>query len=226
MNSKSGDILIHDEHEKRNQGSGVTEKGLQTESLLIQTTSSDNSTLTQTLEYEEEVSGSGCWTPTELIFDPFAPGSEELCLAPKRKNSSRNLRRQLSLNFDLSFPILDLEREFEELEKEEIQTICKSFLDLIISDVLEICEEKSSTLEDGFKTPTKMPLPTGFVDVLEICEEKSSTVEDGFKTPTKRPLLTGYADTCPGAPVRPPLKLTSILKSDLCRKLDFDSDLD
>ncbi|KAF3327323.1 hypothetical protein FCM35_KLT07441 [Carex littledalei] len=197
METKSGKILIDNELHNLSKDSEVRDKDLQTESLLVQTPSSDTSTLTQTLEYEEEVLDSGCQTPREFIFDPFAPGPEELCLAPKRKNNTRNpLRRQLSLSFDLSFPILDLDIEFEESEKEEIQNICKSFLDLIISDVLEICEEKLPSEKDGFKTPTKMPL------------------------------LTGFADTCPGAPIRPALKMQSNLKPELCRKLDFDSDLD
>ncbi|XP_078181353.1 unknown protein 1-like [Carex rostrata] len=195
MDTKYGKVLVDNKLHNLSKDSEVRDKDLQTESLLVQSPSSDISTLTQTLEFEEEVLDSGCQTPSEFIFDPFAPGPEELCLAPKRKNNTRNpLRRQLSLSFDLSFPILDLEIEFEELEKEEIQNICKSFLDLIITDVLEICEEK---------------LPS----------------EDGFKTPTKLPLLTGFADTCPGAPIRPALKLQSTLKQELCRKLDFDSDL-
>lgn len=198
MESKSGEILIDNELDNISRDSDVRGKDLHTDSLLVQTASSENSTLTQTLEYEEEVLDSGCRTPTEFIFDPFAPGPEELCLAPKRKNSTRNpLRRQLSLSFDLSFPLIDLEMEFEEFEKEEIQNICKSFLDLIISDVLDICEEKLSSEEE----------------------------EDGFKTPTKMPLVTGFADTCPGAPIRPALKLQNNLKPELCRKLEFDSDL-
>jgi hypothetical protein len=200
MESKSGEILIDNKLDNISQDSDIIDKELCTDSLLVETQSSENSTLTQTLDFEEEVLDSGCRTPPEFIFNPFAPGPEELCLAPKRKKGTSNpLRRQLSVGFDLSFPMIDLENEFEEFEKEEIQNICKSFLDLIISDVLEICEEK------------------------QLLEKEE---EDAFKTPTKMPLLTGFADMCPGAPIRPSLKVQSNLKPEMCRKLNFDSDLD
>jgi hypothetical protein len=202
MESKACKTLIDDGLDNISQDSDVIDKDLHTDSLLVQIPSSENSTLTQTLDFEEGVLDSGCRTPPECIFDPFAPGPEVLCLAPKRKKGTSNpLRRQLTVGFDLSFPMIDLESEFEELEKEDIQNICKSFLDLIISDVLEICEEKQ---------------------LLEKEEEE----EECFKTPTKMPLLTGFADTCPGAPIRPSLKVQSILKPEMCRKLNFDSDLD
>lgn len=145
---------------------------------------------------------SACQTPSESIFDPFAPGPEEMALAPNPKKkilrgTKMPLRRRLI--FDLRS---DSEEEIEStlLDKEDtlLESICKSFLELIVSNQAKEISSEYLTKEDG--------------------------LIEGLKTPTSLPLLTGIADTCPDAPMRPVLKLRRLDQS-ICRKLEFGSNL-
>nr|CAD1817446.1 unnamed protein product [Ananas comosus var. bracteatus] len=145
----------------------------------------------------------GCQTPTESIFDPFAPGPDELAFAPKKKMMKGTLvplRRQL--NFDLNgIAAKNLEMDFSGDAEEEdriIELVCKSFLELIISNQVQEINAQNFPTE-----PSR---------------------SEGFKTPVSCPLLNGVADTCPAAPIRPNLK-SKRLSPGICRKLDFGSNL-
>nr|ABA95663.1 retrotransposon protein, putative, Ty1-copia subclass [Oryza sativa Japonica Group] len=136
----------------------------------------------------------GCQTPRESIFDPFAPGPEELACAPKKKvikAPELPSRRQLRFDSD-DYPVKRLSFEFDEAEEDDqfLEQICKMFIDLIISN-----QALETTGKDliGSNSPGS-------------CE----------------PLLIGIADTCPDAPLRRPLKAVQLSPS-ICRKLDFDS---
>ncbi|KAJ6803631.1 hypothetical protein M6B38_292495 [Iris pallida] len=168
------------------------------ESETLETSSASDKT-----ENSEMVSA--CQTPSESIFDPFAPGPEEMALAPNPKKKTLRgtkmpLRRRLI--FDLRS---DSEEEMEEIEstlldKEDtlLESICKSFLELIVSNQAKQISSEYLTKEDN--------------------------LIEGLKTPTSLPLLTGIADTCPAAPTRPVLKFRRLDQS-ICRKLEFGSNL-
>ncbi|KAG1365600.1 putative protein 1 [Cocos nucifera] len=154
---------------------------------------------------EQENAVPGCQTPTESIFDPFAPGPEDLMLAPKKKmmrESKIPLRRQL--NFDScsdSMEKVDANASEDAAQEDRLlELIYKSFFDLIVSsEVKEISAER---------------LPV------------ESNPSEGSKTPTSLSLLTGVAETCPAAPMRPHALKARRLSPDICRKLDFGANLD
>ncbi|ONK61736.1 uncharacterized protein A4U43_C08F33040 [Asparagus officinalis] len=154
-----------------------------------------------------------CETPTGNLFNPFAPGPEELVLAPLKKMQREfkiPTRRQLNFDTCCDFE----EKVVPAIADEEdciLESVCKSFIELIVSNQLkEICNE----------------------DLVEEEEEEEDREEDnlsddtfeGFKTPTSVPLLTGIAETCPDAPMRPSSK-TRKFDQTVCRKLDFGSQL-
>ncbi|XP_008788044.1 unknown protein 1-like isoform X1 [Phoenix dactylifera] len=153
---------------------------------------------------EEEDAVPGCQTPTESIFNPFAPGPEDLMLAPKKKMTRESkipLRRQLQFD-SCSDSMENVEANASEDAAQEdrfLKLICKSFFDLIVSSELkEISVER---------------LPV------------ESNPSEGFKTPTSLPFLTGVAETCPAAPMRPHGLKARRLSPYICRKLDFGTDL-
>ena len=145
---------------------------------------------------------SDCETPIGSLFNPFAPGPEEFALAPKKKMMREfkiPIRRQL--NFDIC---CDFEEKVESVisceEDDILESVCKSFLELIVSNQLkEICSE----------------------DLVEE-DMSSDDTSVGFKTPTSMPLLTGIAETCPDAPMRPSFKSRK-MDQNICRKLEFES---
>ncbi|WOL04858.1 hypothetical protein Cni_G13580 [Canna indica] len=141
---------------------------------------------------------SSCQTPTKNIFDPFAPGPEELAFAPKKKilkETLMPLRRQLKF-LDCGNSAQNAKDLFSEDAAEEdrlLELVFESFLELIISNQL-----------------------------LEISATKLS--DECFRTPTSLPLLTGIAETCPPAPKREPVKARKFAPA-LCRKLEFETNL-
>ncbi|KAJ6828002.1 hypothetical protein M6B38_364530 [Iris pallida] len=146
---------------------------------------------------------STCQTPGESIFDPFAPGPDEVALAPNPKKkilraTKMPLRRRLI--FDLSSDSEEEEIESTLLDEEDslLESICKSFLELIVSNQAKEISNVYLTREDNSS--------------------------EGLKTPTSLPFLTGIADTCPDAPMRPVLKLRRLDQS-ICRKLEFGSNV-
>ncbi|PIA43581.1 hypothetical protein AQUCO_01900168v1 [Aquilegia coerulea] len=152
-------------------------------------------------------------TPKDYVFNPFAPGPDDLMLAPQGKRFAKKslfkvVRR---LNFDSSaVSIDDTKKEIfndddddennVEVEEVLLDKMYKSFLDVIVSmqtqgDV-EKEKEKEGVIHENFS---------------------------GFTTPTHLPLLNGIAETCPGAPIK---SRQCCKKMDLgfCKKLDFHAD--
>lgn len=146
----------------------------------------------------------GCQTPTESIFDPFAPGPEDLMLAPKKKmrrESKIPLRRQLDFDScDDSLENVEA-NAFEDAAQEDrlFELIFKSFFELIVSSQAnEISAER-----------------------LRV----ESNASEGFGTPTYLSFLAGIAETCPDAPMRLHASKARRLSPDICRKLDFGANL-
>lgn len=140
-------------------------------------------------------------TPKEGVFDPFAPGPEELAMAPLCKKRLCKPWASLARCIDFSSATESVEdksfaSDADTLSDEEtvLESVYGSLLEAI---VLNQTEEFFS----GVSSP------------------KSDS--DGFKTPESVPHLTGVAETCPGAPLKPTMKLRIIDKG-LCRKLDFN----
>lgn len=143
---------------------------------------------------------SDCETPTGVLFDPFAPGPEELVLAPKKKMTREfKIPTRRQLNFDICSDEETSESTVSDDESYILESICQSLLELVVSYQLEeICNEI-------------------FVEKDNLSDKTS----DGFKTPTSLPLLTGIAETCPDTPKRPNYKSRRIDKS-FSRKLEFE----
>ncbi|XP_031093881.1 uncharacterized protein LOC115998442 [Ipomoea triloba] len=145
-------------------------------------------------------------TPKESVFDPFAPGPEELLLAPLCLKKSAGVARML--NFEECGRVLN----FEE---------CGRVLNF------DACSENDSTV--NAMTNDEQLLGKLSRMLLQIVVSKHTEeflagipnqVSDGGRTPTSPPLLTGIAETCPAAPKKTERKFISIDK-DLCKKLDF-----
>lgn len=157
----------------------------------------------------------GCETPRESIFDPFAPGPEEVACAPKKKvTRGAEVPPRRKLNFDsddylvkrLSFDWSDSEEECQYL-----QMIQKMVLDLCISDSPDQHEEMlDSTLDWQEETGNIM------ID---------SILYESCMTPDSKPLLTGMASTCPDAPLRQSLRVSKFSPG-VCRRIDFDAATD
>ncbi|OUZ99649.1 hypothetical protein BVC80_9061g84 [Macleaya cordata] len=135
-------------------------------------------------------------TPKEDVFDPFAPGPDDLMLAPRVKKYLEESRRSVSrrLNFDSPEDFNDSSEGDDAMDEvflhEEIllESMYESFLDAIVSKQTE--------------------------------EVAAEVLPDGLKTPTSLPLLNGIAETCPGAPMKPPVGSRNI-DLGICRKLEF-----
>ncbi|KAK9289323.1 hypothetical protein L1049_007478 [Liquidambar formosana] len=137
-------------------------------------------------------------TPKDNVFNPFAPGPDEMMLAPQCKKDMGESRISVArrLNFDSStkFSVAD-GNHVENLSDEEmlLESVYGSLLEAIVSKQTE--------------------------DVLaEISPPELNS--DGFKTPTSAPRLNGVAEICPGAPMKPTRKLGNT-DLGLCRKLEF-----
>lgn len=139
-------------------------------------------------------------TPKGLVFNPFAPGPDELMLAPQCKkylgDSRTKVMRQLNfeelLNFDNSVDHTDNMGSVSEDEM-LFESLYNSLLEFISSKQTEGLQAKAST-----------PLSDS----------------DGYKTPSCAPRLSRVADTCPDAPRRPANRFKNIDKG-LCKKLTF-----
>ncbi|KAL5991406.1 hypothetical protein ACLOJK_012315 [Asimina triloba] len=143
---------------------------------------------------------SGVRTPKRRVFDPFAPGPDELMFAPRKKpleeTRARTIRR---LDFESRSDLTEGagENDLEDMREENIlESVYESFLDAIVSKQAEGILAENPSLEPGFD-------------------------DDGFKTPTSSPLLNGIAETCPGAPMKPMAKVRNFIGVDICRKLEF-----
>ncbi|KAL5550359.1 hypothetical protein UlMin_000535 [Ulmus minor] len=138
-------------------------------------------------------------TPKEDVFNPFAPGPDDLVLAPHhRKYLSQSFNivaRRLS--FDSSI-IVDEEMNggTDARDEEILKSIYEDILKVIISEEEESVIAGISSLDCG---------------------------SDDCKTPLSAPRLSGIAETCPGAPTRVsgPSGKSRVIDPALCRKLDF-----
>ncbi|KAL5204817.1 hypothetical protein ABZP36_009688 [Zizania latifolia] len=150
------------------------------------------------IDVADEDLSSGCQTPRESIFDPFAPGPEEAVCAPKKKvirAAEAPSRRQLSFESG-DYPVKRLSYDFDDSEEDQfLERICNMFIDLIISN--QALDTAGNYMMD-------------------------SSSPGSCETPSSEPLLTGIADTCPDAPLRQSLKAVKLSPS-ICRKLNFDS---
>ncbi|CAO2827497.1 unnamed protein product [Amaranthus hypochondriacus] len=137
-------------------------------------------------------------TPVEGVFDSFAPGPDELQLAPIRKTliikSERIIARRL--NFD----DIDDFSSFSRDEKGADALSEKALLESIYETLLEAITSKLS--EEFFAE-------NGPVEMEEV------------HTPTSPLPLTGVAETCPGAPMKAAAGKSRIIDQGLCRKLEF-----
>lgn len=124
-----------------------------------------------------------CQTPAESKFDPFAPGPDHLMLAPRKTKSSYNPLQQV-LSCDLS-----IDSEESETDLTEIPNAEEYFSELIFSSLLELI------------------ISTKLMEISVNNQEAESDQAEECKTPTSLPILTGFADTCPPAPRRPTLFL-------------------
>ncbi|XP_020591647.1 uncharacterized protein LOC110032372 [Phalaenopsis equestris] len=163
-------------------------------------TSSSSSDQTEDEEMISEIQ-----TPTKTIFDPFAPGADDLMLAPKKKKSRDSyapLRRRLNFDADSDSnqnAAGDPLKDFDEEELQFWESISNSLFEMIISSQLKEISDEAMVADS---------------DYLEGCQ-----------TPSSSPLLSGVAETCPPAPMRPKLILGKQQSDKLCRKLDFGSNL-
>lgn len=150
------------------------------------TTSSDQS--------EEPDSILGCRTPTKNIFDPFAPGSEELVVAPKKKmvKGKMQIPSRRQLNFD-DYHCDSSRKDAAEEDEDLLESFFRSFLELIISNHMQEISARKFPFGECIRTPISLPW------------------------------LTGIAGTCPPAPRRQPGRSRQF-GPEICRKLDFETD--
>ncbi|CAN4115830.1 unnamed protein product [Withania somnifera] len=156
-----------------------------------------NSQLFDDLVYSNEGSPR---TPKGLGFDPFAPGPDELMLAPKCKKYFTDSRvkviRQLNFEETLNFNgNVDHSGNVGTVSEDEMlfELLYNSLLEVITSKQKEDRHSKAST-----------PLSDS----------------DGYKTPISASHLIGIADTCPGTPMKPANRFKRIDKG-LRKKLIF-----
>lgn len=112
-------------------------------------------------------------TPKGLGFDPFAPGPDELMLAPQCKkyftDSRAKVTRQLYFEETLNF-------------SENVGTVSEDemLFELLYNSLLQVINED-----------------------LHLKASTPLSDSDGYKTPTSAPHLSGVSDTCPAAPMKP-----------------------
>lgn len=137
-------------------------------------------------------------TPKEDVFDPFAPGSDNLLQAPQCRKQLDEWRASVArrLNFGSSA---------EELEKRSIE-----------GD--ETCMSDEEIVELMYKNLLETILESRIEDIL--AESSVEWADDDCKTSSFIPKLSGIAETCPGAPVRAAAESRN-LDLRLCRKLQF-----
>ncbi|KAJ8550783.1 hypothetical protein K7X08_000153 [Anisodus acutangulus] len=139
-------------------------------------------------------------TPKGLGFDPFAPGPDELMLAPQCKkyftDSRSKVMRQLNFESSLNFNGIVA-------HSDNVGTVSEDemLFEMLYNSLLEVITSKQ---KEDVHLKTSNPLSNS----------------DGYKTPPSAPHLSGVADTCPGAPMKPTYRFKNIDKG-LCKKLIF-----
>ncbi|KAB1224687.1 hypothetical protein CJ030_MR2G024687 [Morella rubra] len=134
-------------------------------------------------------------TPEDGVFDPFAPGPDDIALAPLGNKCHHEFKGIIPrrLNFDFSsVEAVAVEAGAQSLSDEEMfEAVYENLLEAIVSKQAEVLHSGISGVDSD---------------------------SDGCKTPPLAPLLNGVADTCPGAPVKSSGKSRDI-DLGLCRKL-------
>ncbi|CAA0827467.1 Unknown protein [Striga hermonthica] len=131
-------------------------------------------------------------TPTDALFDSFAPGPDKLMLAPQpsrkyRQESRTHVVRSLNFGPDALGHDSNTDEKSIECFLEEI--VYNTVLDAIVS------EEQTT---------------------------KQVEVEVEVRTPESATRLVGIAETCPQAPFKYVHKKRSIvINKEICKKLDF-----
>ncbi|KAL6278362.1 hypothetical protein ACE6H2_021963 [Prunus campanulata] len=142
--------------------------------------------------------GSSPRTPVDGVFDPFAPGRDDLALAPRCKKLVSTYRSVVARQLNFDSPVESSEDEIwtdvESISDEEMfEAVYENLLEVIVSEQTE--------------------------GVFSECSRKGWDSDD-CKTPPPEPLLNGVAESCPGAPLRPSGKSRNI-DLGLIRKLEF-----
>ncbi|PON52326.1 hypothetical protein TorRG33x02_308540 [Trema orientale] len=138
-------------------------------------------------------------TPKDGVFDPFAPGPEDLVLAPQCRKFVSKSRSVVArrLSFESSIDVLE--------EKSHRNDSCFVSDEVIIETVYENLLETILSMQ------------------TEVVLAGTSSVEwdsNDCRTPPTAPHLNEIADTCPGAPMRTAGKSRKIDLA-LCKKLEF-----
>lgn len=139
-------------------------------------------------------------TPKGLGFDPFAPGPDELMLAPQCKKYFTDSRAKVTrhLNFEET---LNFNENVDHLDNVGTVSEDEVLFELLYNSLLEVITSKQ---KEDLHLKASTPLPDS----------------DGFKTPISAPRLSGVSDACPGAPVKPASRYR-IIDNGLCKKLVF-----
>ncbi|KAM1160027.1 hypothetical protein ACFX13_033882 [Malus domestica] len=137
-------------------------------------------------------------TPVDDVFDPFAPGREDLAKAPQCKKYVSKCRGMVARQLNFDSPVQISEDEVltyvESISDEEMfEAVYKNLLEAIVSEQTEGAIAERS---------------------------RKDCVSDDCVTPRPEPRQTGAAETCPGAPLRPSGKSRNI-DMRLIRKLEF-----
>ena len=134
-------------------------------------------------------------TPKDGVFDPFAPGPDNMARAPQGKKYLDELRITVArrLDFDPSF---DAFHDAESLSDQDMfESVYENLLQVIVSKQTE-----------------------GVLAPMSNVEYDS----DDCKTPPSPLQFTGISDTCPGAPVKvKPGGKPRNIQVGLCKKLEF-----
>ncbi|KAG9443364.1 hypothetical protein H6P81_014704 [Aristolochia fimbriata] len=166
----------------------------------------------------EKVSDSGSTpdicTPVSHIFNPFAPGPEELALAPRKRplGESRSLVAR-KLNFESNAKSLEGLID-EEAEESFLEAMYESIMDVVASVQVDEVLSKNLPLESDLIGQVEAPK-----QVHRLASGGAETLQ--FETPKHLPRLTGVAETCPGAPMKPVGRSKALTDRSLCRKLEF-----
>lgn len=145
-------------------------------------------------DMNEDDDNSPC-TPKEGVFDPFAPGPDNLMNAPISMKHLEDSRSYVARR--LNFNSLKTKKDYEKRES-----------------VSETCFEDAKLLEAVYDNLLEAIISKQAEDIF-------NEMNDVVVTPPSAPRVTGIADTCPGAPMKPVKKSRNIDLS-LCRRLDFD----
>ncbi|XP_019196043.1 PREDICTED: unknown protein 1-like [Ipomoea nil] len=146
-------------------------------------------------------------TPKESVFDPFAPGPEELLRAPLCLKKTGVARM---LNFEDCIRVLNFEGCTENYFSVDAMTSDELLMGRLYRMLLRIVVSKHTE---------------EFLAGIPNQVSDSDSDSDGGSTPSSPPpsslpLLTGIAETCPAAPRKTARKVISIDR-DLCKKLEF-----